>query len=862
MGSDGRLMEFFPKGMSSDEVFRYLFENACDPIYILDRRGHFVVVNNRAEELTGFKQEDFIGKSFRKIIPLKSLPKAIRGFLDVMMGKEIRIALELKTAAKKTVQVEVTSRPIIVNGKTLGTLGIVRDITERKKMSEELEASEEKYRTFCDEGRFVMLRIDRKGTVKYVNKIIEEYNLRKEDVIGSSMLKFIPMKKRLKMLNVHIRVIRGNNAEGETEIITPKGKRIVEYASNPLREGGKIVGCETLIRDITEKKEMERKLQEYATQLEAKVQERTSNLRKSEANLKTLLNSLQAGVIVVDPVTHTIREANATAVKMFGASKDRIMGAMCHKFICPAEMGHCPVTDLGQTVDHSERKLLTANGRAIPVIKTVISAELEGQAQLIETFIDISDRKTLEERLARAFGQQTSLMRSSAAMINTPKLRERLQAILDAIQGLGWRRVVLSVRNEQLDIEKPEDLVTAGLTEEEQRFLWVNRQPGKVLQERFGPEYERFRIGEFYYLPWDDPLVREKFNKGTVASHLKREEMIDWNPDDLLYAPLRLADGRIVAVISMDDPEDGRRPNMESLAPLELFLHQAAVAIENARLIEQLNEANTRVEKYAGKLETKVEERTQELVEAQNRVLRAERLAAIGELAGMVGHDLRNPLTGIAGAAYYLKVKGQSKMSEKEKEMLATIENSIEYSNKIISDLLDYSREIKLDRRETDPRSLLEEALARIEVPTGITIVNKTESEPRIRIDEDKMQRVFTNLIKNAFDAMPNGGVLTIKSEKTENQASFSFMDTGTGMSGETLQKLWTPLFTTKAKGMGFGLPICKRLIEAHGGKICVRSQIGKGSTFIITIPIEHELEETEDVLVNLPETVQLTKRG
>ena len=130
---------------------------------------------------------------------------------------------------------------------------------------------------------------------------------------------------------------------------------------------------------------------------------------------------------------------------------------------------------------------------------------------------------------------------------------------------------------------------------------------------------------------------------------------------------------------------------------------------------------------------------------------KSERMATIGQLAGMVGHDLRNPLTSIAGAAYYLKKKADSKLNEKEKEMIATIEKSVDNSNKIISELLDYSREINLNRSETDPKSLLEVTLALLEVPEKITLVNNTEKEPTFAVDKDKMQRVFVNLIRNAF---------------------------------------------------------------------------------------------------------------
>jgi signal transduction histidine kinase len=117
------------------------------------------------------------------------------------------------------------------------------------------------------------------------------------------------------------------------------------------------------------------------------------------------------------------------------------------------------------------------------------------------------------------------------------------------------------------------------------------------------------------------------------------------------------------------------------------------------------------------------------------------------------------------------------------------------------------------------------------------------------------------NLIKNAVDAMPDGGTLTVKSREVNDAVEFTFADEGTGMSEETMEKLWSPLFTTKAKGMGFGLPICKRFIEAHGGKISVKSILGKGTTFSVKVPIYPETKETKDIWVNQPPAVQLPKR-
>ena len=247
-----------------------------------------------------------------------------------------------------------------------------------------------------------------------------------------------------------------------------------------------------------------------------------------------------------------------------------------------------------------------------------------------------------------------------------------------------------------------------------------------------------------------------------------------------------------------------------------------------------------KLEEYSQKLEKLVDERTEELKQTQAKLLKTERLAAIGELAAIIGHDLRNPLTGIKGATYYLKTKHGAEMDVKGKEMFEIIEKDIDYSNKIINDLLEYSRDLTLELANTTPKLLLKNALSLIEVPERIQIIDATEDKPEIKADAEKMNRAFVNIIKNAIDAMPEGGTLTITSKAVKGKVKIAFKDTGTGMSEETLSKLklWSPLFTTKAKGMGFGLPICKRIVEAHGGKISVESTLGKGTTVTVTIPV------------------------
>jgi signal transduction histidine kinase len=244
----------------------------------------------------------------------------------------------------------------------------------------------------------------------------------------------------------------------------------------------------------------------------------------------------------------------------------------------------------------------------------------------------------------------------------------------------------------------------------------------------------------------------------------------------------------------------------------------------------------------------------------EQQVLRSERLAAMGEVAAMVGHDLRNPLTGIAGATYYLKMKmGSRGGSRKKREMLELIEKDIEYSNKIVSDLLDYSREIHLDLTETSPKSIIKEALSMVKLPENVAVVNLTQNTLKLSVDVENIKRVFLNIVKNAVDAMPQGGKLTIGGRKLGANFEFAFVDTGLGMTQCMLEKIFTPLFTTKAKGMGFGLAICKRIVEVHGGKITVKTAIGKGTTFMVTVPLKPKVEGGEKVWVNVPESLLST---
>jgi PAS domain S-box-containing protein len=220
----------------------------------------------------------------------------------------------------------------------------------------------------------------------------------------------------------------------------------------------------------------------------------------------------------------------------------------------------------------------------------------------------------------------------------------------------------------------------------------------------------------------------------------------------------------------------------------------------------------------------------------------SERLAAIGATAGMVGHDIRNPLQAITGDVYLAKTELDSIPESDEKkgvlESLQEIEKNTEYINKIVADLQDFARPLKPNAEETDLKLIIEELLKKNGLPENVKVSVKVEPDARnVVADHTFINRIMYNLVNNAVQAMPNGGKLTIHSYKEANDVIISVKDTGVGIPEAVKGKLFTPMFTTKAKGQGFGLAVIKRMTESLGGTVTFESQEGKGTSFIIRLP-------------------------
>ena len=220
-----------------------------------------------------------------------------------------------------------------------------------------------------------------------------------------------------------------------------------------------------------------------------------------------------------------------------------------------------------------------------------------------------------------------------------------------------------------------------------------------------------------------------------------------------------------------------------------------------------------------------------------------DRLVAIGQTAGMIGHDIRNPLQAIVSELYIAKdaIANTPHLDDKALalESINLIEEQTDYISKIVSDLQDYARPLKPEYTEVDLTKLIASIFQTVRVPDKIVLKIDIKGFPKIVTDPTLIRRALTNLINNAIQAMPDGGSLELCAVKIEDKAVINVTDTGKGIPEEIKPKLFTPLVTTKAKGQGLGLAVVKRLVEALGGSITFESEVGKGTTFTINLPVE-----------------------
>jgi signal transduction histidine kinase len=402
---------------------------------------------------------------------------------------------------------------------------------------------------------------------------------------------------------------------------------------------------------------------------------------------------------------------------------------------------------------------------------------------LRETQRDLQDK---EQQAMLAVQQMQALVQASVALTAELSLEGVLQRIADAARDvLRARYAALGVIDEHGAALS--QFFTAGIDEETRRAIGPLPSGRGVLGQLIRDRHP-LRIRDISTHP---------ASAGLPAHHPPMRSFlgVPITVRDKAYGNLYFAEKVGAAEFSESD---------EALA--QMLAAQAGMVIENAQTFHALREA-------------------------QAELVRKERLATLGQLAGGVGHELRNPLGVIKNSVYYLSMILPD--NEKVRKHLGILDREVAACNRIVTELLDFGRVKTASRAPTNVTAIARDAIDRVTVPETIALrLLLDKSLPPVLVDRQQADQILVNLLTNAVQAMPDGGTLALETGCREDGVFVAVEDTGTGIKPEDLPRIFQPLFTTKAKGIGLGLALAKDLAELNGGRITVDSEIGRGTRF------------------------------
>ena len=453
----------------------------------------------------------------------------------------------------------------------------------------------------------------------------------------------------------------------------------------------------------------------------------------------------------------------------------------------------------------------------------------------VEEMLEAIDRALTERRLRREKEELSErLMRANRQL-------ERRVKELSILYSIGKSVTAL------LDLEKVLNRIVEAAVyitgAEEGSLLLVDKETGELYMRAARGIGDKYARG--FRLKVEDSLAGQVVKTGEpILASTEDDETLkvktDYLVKSLLNVPLKKGD-EVIGVLSVDNRVSNKPFTENDVYLLSALADYAFIAIENARLYEE-------VKRFSEELEQLVEERTRELRETQQQLIQSEKLASIGQLAAGVAHEINNPIGIMLGFAQVLakKIPPDDPMAKP----LKAIEREGLRCKRIVQNLLDFARRSQPSLRPVNVNDILEASCALIEHQVTLQNVELIKGYdpnlPLVMADDNQLQQVFMNMILNAYQAMPNGGTLRITTRSVGQEVQIIFSDTGVGIPPENLNRIFDPFFTTKevGRGTGLGLSVSYGIIQQHGGSIEVESQVGVGTTFIVKLPIR----QPEDV--------------
>ena len=875
----------------SELRYRRLFETAQDGILIIDFDSERIIdANPFLTQLLGYPHDELVGKTLWEIGPFSDVVRSKIAFDELKTKGSIRYEdLPLETRDGRQCKVEFVSNVYALDGAKVIQCNI-RDITERKQAEEAMRRQADLLQKTFDSMTAAVFILDARlptPTVVECNQAAcAVFGYGREEMLGKTTEFLHVSDETLREFRalLYSAVEEGRLPFHLAEFHMKRKNGTIFPSEHTVSQLTNIKGERTawvsIVRDITEHKRAE------------------EAMRESEARYRTLFDSTNDAIFIHD-MGRRFLEFNKVFCELLGYSREELL-QMTPADVSSPEYASQVVPRLAELrqVGHAffESAYVRRDGTIIPIELSTRIIEFKGKPTVLSIARDVTERKRMETALKESEERYRMMFRSMGDAVavyeamdqgndfvfrDFNEAAERIEKIKsEDVIGRSILEVFPGVKDLGLfevfqrvwKTGKPEHL-PAGIYKDRRIVGWrenyVYKLPSGELVAVYQDVTDRKRLEEELrqYSLHLESLVNER-TKELRSARERLEYVIGSNPA-VIYTGKPLADGsdfvltyiseRVSAMLGFEPsdfighpefwerhvhPED-LRPTLVQIPRLwkegqhafeYRFLHKDGTyrwIREEGKVGRDTDGKPIEVNGYW----TDVSERKR----LEEELVKSQRLATIGETSAMVGHDLRNPLQGIAGIVYLAKRDLESRKAADRKAaaaLLDTIQEQIVYMDKIVSDLQDYSQPLAPKLTETNLPNLIRQTLSTINIPEAVKVTVEIEKPAEnAMIDPTLMRRTLTNLTINAIQAMPKKGKLTIRARSKRDSTIMTVEDTGAGIPRKNLGKLFSPFFTTKAKGQGLGLAVCKRLVEAQGGTITVKSKPRKGTAFTIKLP-------------------------
>jgi len=644
-----------------------------------------------------------------------------------------------------------------------------------------LEGAEHAYRVLVETMGEGAAALTPDGTVLYCNKRLADMLGRPEGkIVGGSILDLIEPDW---LSNVRSALRRSRNGPTRVEA----GLKVKGGATLPV-----LVSCKTLqpasaglclvVTDLTAQKSAEQELRERRDLLEEQVAERTAALQESEERIHAVFKALAEGVVHLDP---------RGAVVETNDSLKLVLGRTLQELLDPAlDPRWRIIRNDGRPFPMREQPAMVAlrTGKAVRNVEMGIP-QPEGAIKWVS-----ASARPVQGVRGKPFGAVASFFDITA--------RKRIEDALQ-ISETRYRRLFETAQDGIMIL----DADTGVIIEVNPSLLEMLGYPH--------PAYIGRKVWEIECIQ-DLFLTREEFRTLQQRKTTRRDDR-----------SLRTADGRILAV--------------EFVSNVYQVDHTKVIQC-NIRDITLRRRLERELQRYRKNLEQQVLQRTTELAHRTTELHAARRLSDIGTLAATVAHELRNPLAAIRMAAYNIRRKANLPVLDSH---LATIEKKVTDSDQIIKNLLFYSRIKSPDYQSFDIGALLDETIEQTANRYRRTRQVITKAYPElanrfIEADPLLLRELIENVLSNAMDAIDDEhGTVDLSGAINDAGAlAIRVADNGTGIDPEKLSDVFEPFFSTKSKGTGLGLAVCRQIAQLHGGSIGIASEQGRGTIVLVTIPV------------------------